>query len=76
MLSDKMKTGSVFMERLSECKRPWIERHPRSQRWSSWSLRRSTKRLQWGYLKVSIIIGAYPDLSGAWTAHHILKSMF
>lgn len=32
--------------------------------------------LQWGHSKLSIIISAHPDLSGAWTAHHILKSMF
>lgn len=32
--------------------------------------------LQWGHSKLSIIIGSHPDLSGAWTAHHILKSMF
>ena len=32
--------------------------------------------LQWGHSKLPIIIGAHPDLSGAWTAYHIFKSMF
>lgn len=32
--------------------------------------------LQWGHSKLSIIIGAHPDLSGAWIAYRIFKSMF